>query len=89
LRKFKGFSRIKYNFYYPLHYHEEFELNFIKNAKGVKRVIGDPMEDIEDLELVLFGPNLQHVWHTHLWTREKEKMSPKKIRDSYASEVSV
>ncbi|HQS53815.1 MAG TPA: AraC family transcriptional regulator, partial [Sediminibacterium sp.] len=36
-----------------------------KNAKGVKRVIGDHMEDIDDLELVLVGPNLQHTWRTH------------------------
>lgn len=62
---FTVFSRTKTSFDYPLHYHEEFELNFIKNAKGVKRVIGDHMEEIDDLELVLVGPNLQHTWRTH------------------------
>ncbi len=65
---FTVFSRTKSSFDYPLHYHEEFELNFIKNAKGVKRVIGDHMEDIDELELVLVGPNLQHTWRTHLCT---------------------
>jgi AraC-like DNA-binding protein len=48
-----------------LHYHEEFELNFIQNAKGARRVIGGHFETIDDLELVLVGPNLQHGWFTH------------------------
>lgn len=68
---FTVFNRIKSCFDYPLHYHEEFELNFIKNARGVKRIIGDHMEDIDDLELVLIGPNLQHTWRTHLCTNPK------------------
>jgi AraC-like DNA-binding protein len=62
---FTLFSRIKYEFDFPIHYHEEFELNFIQNAKGAKRVIGDHIETIDDLELVLVGPNLQHGWTTH------------------------
>jgi AraC-like DNA-binding protein len=62
---FTLFSRIKYEFDFPLHYHEEFELNFIQNARSAKRVIGDHIEEIDDLELVLVGPNLQHGWFTH------------------------
>jgi AraC-like DNA-binding protein len=62
---FTLFSRIKTDFDFPLHYHEEFELNFIQNGKGAKRVIGDHIEEIDDLELVLVGPNLQHGWFTH------------------------
>ena len=62
---FTLFSRIKSAFDFPLHYHEEFELNFIQNAKGARRVVGDHMEDIDELELVLVGPNLQHAWFTH------------------------
>jgi AraC-like DNA-binding protein len=58
-------SRAKTEFTFPLHYHEEFELNFIQHAKGAKRVIGGHMETIDDLELVLVGPNLQHTWFTH------------------------
>ncbi len=61
---FTIFSRTKAEFNFPLHYHEEFELNFIKNGKGAKRMIGDHMEEIEDLELVLVGSNLQHAWFT-------------------------
>lgn len=62
---FTIFSRVKSEFDFPLHYHEEFELNFIQNAKYAKRVIGDHIEDIDDLELVLVGSNLQHAWFTH------------------------
>jgi AraC-like DNA-binding protein len=62
---FTLFSRVKTDFDFPLHYHEEFELNFIQNGKGAKRVIGDHIEEIDDLELVLVGPNLPHGWFTH------------------------
>ncbi len=62
---FTLFSREKSEFDFPLHYHDEFELNFIQNAKGAKRVIGDHVEEIDELELVLVGPNLQHGWFTH------------------------
>lgn len=59
------FSRVKDSFDFPLHYHEEFELNFIGNAKAAKRVIGDHLEEIDEVELVLVGSNLQHAWFTH------------------------
>jgi AraC-like DNA-binding protein len=62
---FTIFSRVKSEFDFPLHYHEEFELNFIQNAKNARRVIGDHIEDIDEQELVLVGSNLQHAWFTH------------------------
>lgn len=62
---FTIFSRVKDHFDFPLHTHDEFELNFIANAKHAKRIIGDHIGEIDDLELVLVGPNLQHGWFTH------------------------
>jgi AraC-like DNA-binding protein len=62
---FSIFSRQKSKFDFPLHNHEEFELNFIQNAKGIRRVIGGHIEAIDDLELVLVGPNLQHGWFNY------------------------
>jgi len=59
---FLVFDRVKDNFDFPVHYHPEFEINFIQNGKGVKRVVGDNIEEIEDIELVLIGPNLYHGW---------------------------
>jgi AraC-like DNA-binding protein len=62
---FLVFDRIKDNFDFPIHFHPEFELNFILNGKGVRRVVGDSMEEIMDIELVLVGANLQHGWELH------------------------
>ncbi len=62
---FTIFSRVKKEFGFPLHYHEELELNLIINAKGARRIVGDHIEQIDDLELVLVGPNLYHAWFTH------------------------
>ncbi len=62
---FTIFSRVKKEFSFPLHYHEELELNLIINAKGARRIVGDHIDTIDDLELVLVGPNLYHAWFTH------------------------
>ena len=45
---FTIFTRVKSEFDFPLHCHEELELNFIMNAKGAKRVIGDHIGEIDD-----------------------------------------
>lgn len=56
-------ERHKTEFTYPLHRHKEFELNFIQNGKGVRRIVGDSVEEIGDYELVLVGgADLEHVW---------------------------
>ena len=56
-------ERHKKEFTYPLHKHSEYELNFIQNAAGVRRVVGDSVEYISDLEMVLItGSNLEHCW---------------------------
>lgn len=68
---FTLFSRVKSAFDFPLHYHEEFELNFIQHAPHAQRVIGDHIEEIDDIELVLVGPNLQHAWFTHKCTSKE------------------
>lgn len=62
---FTIFSRVKTTFNFPLHFHEEYELNLIINAPGAKRIVGDNVEVIDEIELVLVGPNLSHVWLTH------------------------
>ncbi|MES1216423.1 MAG: AraC family transcriptional regulator [Bacteroidota bacterium] len=70
---FTLFKRVKSKFDFPLHYHEEFELNLIENAKGAKRIVGDHIGEIEDVELVLVGSNLQHAWFTHKCTCKEIK----------------
>jgi len=70
---FTIFSRVKKEFSFPLHYHEELELNLIINAKGARRIVGDHIDTIDDLELVLVGPNLYHAWFTHQCLSEEIK----------------
>lgn len=56
-------ERHKTEFTYPLHQHKEFELNFIEHGRGVRRIVGDSVEEIGDYELVLIGgEDLEHVW---------------------------
>lgn len=62
--------RVKSKFRFPLHYHEAYELNFLMNAGGAQRVIGDHISEIGDLELVLVGSGLQHAWFTHQMKRK-------------------
>ena len=68
---FLVFDRIKDDFDFPIHFHPEYELNFILNGRGVRRVIGDSLEEIENIELVLVGPNLQHGWELYNCTNDK------------------
>jgi AraC-like DNA-binding protein len=68
---FTLFKRIKSDFDFPLHYHEEYELNLIINAKGARRIVGDNTEEIDDLELVLVGSNLQHSWFNNKCTSKE------------------
>jgi len=56
------FDRYKDDFNCPLHYHPEYELNFITNCKNAVRIVGDSIESIGDYELCLVGPNLYHDW---------------------------
>ena len=56
-------ERHKKEFTYPVHLHKEFELNFIENGAGVRRIVGDSVETIGNYDLVLIGgQELEHVW---------------------------
>ena len=59
-------DRHKSEFSYPVHNHDVFELNFVENAAGVKRTVGDSNEVIGDYDLVLItNPTLEHAWEQH------------------------
>lgn len=56
-------ERFKTEFTYPIHMHGEYELNFIENGEGVRRIVGDSIETIGQYELVLIAnENLEHAW---------------------------
>lgn len=57
------FDRHKEHFDYPLHIHNESEINFVTGAAGAVRVVGDSLETIGDKDLVLItGSQLEHAW---------------------------
>ena len=59
-------DRRKSEFTYPLHSHSEFEINYIENAEGVRRIVGDSGEVIGKFDLTLIaGEELEHVWEQH------------------------
>ena len=39
-------DRLKDRFTFPVHRHSEFELNFLTNCKGARRIVGDSVETI-------------------------------------------
>lgn len=62
-------DRKKKEFTFPLHSHPEYELNYIENAEGVRRIVGDSVEVIGKYDLVLIASSdLEHVWEQHQCT---------------------
>jgi AraC-like DNA-binding protein len=68
---FTVFSRTKREFTFPLHSHDELELNLILGAPGTQRIVGDHIGEIGEEELVFVGPNLPHGWFTHKCKSER------------------
>lgn len=62
-------DRRKKEFTYPIHNHEVFELNFVEHAQGVRRIVGDSNEVIDEYDLVIItSPDLEHVWEQNTCT---------------------
>lgn len=55
-------DRDKDAFTYPLHKHEEMELNFVEHCDGARRIVGDSIEVLGKYDLVLVGSGLEHMW---------------------------
>ncbi|MDE6696828.1 MAG: AraC family transcriptional regulator [Muribaculaceae bacterium] len=58
-------DRFKDQFTFPVHRHREFELNFLSNCNGARRVVGDSMETVGNFDLVLVGHGIEHGWEQH------------------------
>lgn len=63
-------DRKKSCFNYPIHRHQEYELNFVSGCHGGVRTVGDSTEELMDYDLVLVGPELEHVWDNGRRTTE-------------------
>ena len=64
-------DRCKTQFDYPMHVHNELEINFVENCEGARRIVGDSVEVLGQFDLVLVGSNLEHVWEQHNCRSEK------------------
>ena len=60
-------DHINAKFEYPIHCHPEYEINLVINTKGI-RVVGDSEEAFSDLDFVMTGPYIPHVWKSELET---------------------
>lgn len=49
------------DFDYPIHYHDEYEINLVMNTSG-RRFVGDSIESFQDIDLAMIGPCLAHAW---------------------------
>ena len=58
-------QRPKPGFYYPLHIHAEFELNYVENVSGAIRIVGDSVEEMDDVDLVLIAGGTRHAYSNH------------------------
>lgn len=58
-------DRVKSCFDYPLHKHDDIELNYLQNCAGARRIVGDSVETVGEYDLVLIGPGLEHFWEHH------------------------
>ena len=57
------FERTKSSFTFPIHVHNVWELNFVENASGALRIVGDSEETIGEKDLVLItNTELKHAW---------------------------
>lgn len=83
------FSRVKSEFNFPLHTHEVYELNFVQNACGAQRIVGDSIEIIDELDLVLItGSDLEHAWFTHECKSEKiEELTIQFSKDLFSDTI--
>ena len=57
----KAFFQEKDEFDSPWHFHPQFELTYILKSSGL-RYVGNSIENFEDDDLVLLGPDLPHCW---------------------------
>ena len=58
-------DRYKDRFTFPIHRHEEYELNFLTNCNGARRIVGDSIEMVGDFDMVLIGHGIEHGWEQH------------------------
>lgn len=55
-------DRTKDAFTFPVHKHHEFEINYVENCAGARRIVGDSVETVSDFDLCIVGHGIEHGW---------------------------
>lgn len=58
-------KRAKPGFYYPLHMHPNFQLNYMENVSGALRIVGDSVEEMDEIDLLLVSAGTKHAYTNH------------------------
>ncbi len=61
-------DRYKDAFDFPIHRHDEFELNFVAHCEGARRIVGDSVVELGPYDLALVGHGIEHTWEQHRCT---------------------
>lgn len=58
-------DRQKDSFTFPIHKHTEYEINYVENCRGARRVVGDSVEEVGDFDLCIVGHGTEHGWEQY------------------------
>ena len=65
-------------FHSEYHFHPEYELKYVIESKG-KRFVGDTIENFQEGDLILLGPNIPHYWKNDAIHDQSDLMQAKAI----------
>lgn len=65
-------------FHSEYHFHPEYELKYVIESKG-KRFVGDIIENFQEGDLILLGPNIPHYWKNDDIHDHSDQMQAKAI----------
>jgi len=69
------------------HFHQEFQISFIKKGFGT-RFVGDHVQPFEEGDLVFTGPNLPHLWRSdESYFKENSKLTTRGLVIYFDSEL--
>jgi AraC-like DNA-binding protein len=65
-------------FHSEYHFHPEYELKYVIESKG-KRFVGDTIENFQEGDLILLGPNIPHYWKSDDIHDQSDQMQAKAV----------
>ena len=65
-------------FHSEYHFHPEYELKYVIESKG-KRFVGDTIENFQEGDLILLGPNIPHYWKNDAIHDQSDLMQSKAV----------